>query len=379
METKPGEQPEPRRRRTGKRVPRRTSVGVRGPEALDLLYRLGALTAPHLSQIGGASKSVAQSTLQSLRENGICESRDRPLPWAAEKRGRAPAHYFLSNRSGGAGIVEGAAAAGHETRGKRSRKAAIGRYSYTGVPEHVTHLWLRNEFFCRLLKGARAFEDRALVPTAAIYGEGCPDFPLGQKEGGSSQGTVRPDGRFSFGMPTRDGNDTYTRTFYVEAETHPRRAEALRKTRRHLDAWWSMVGFWKSAAEFAGAGFGPLVFVYPTASLAKGVWEYVSRRIEEDAAGGAAAGFHPLRALRDAFKRMGVQHDPGRYVLFCGLDEIASSRDDGAGAVWGRAYLPLSQYPEEVTGPHDEAVRLADVLIMLYALETSRPVQGGPA
>lgn len=368
------QQPKTKKPHTGRRVPRRTSVGVNGPAATDLLFRLGSLTAPHLAEIASLSKSSAQATLQNLRENGICDQRDKPLPWREERRGRGQAHYFLSKKSGGTGVLEGAASAGVETRGKKSQKKVLDRYSFFGVPEHVTHCWLRNEFYVWLLKGARSFPDRVLVPTGEFYGESCAAFPLGVPGAGSAgreKGTVRPDGRFDFGLPAKRGN-SYVRSFYVEAETNPRRAEAKRKTDRYLEAWWSVIGFGKSPRELVAGGFGPTIFVYPDARVAKGMRDYVRRRLDEEqkAADADPVASSPLKRLRETFVRMGVEHDPGRFILFVGMDEIHAARPgDGAGAVCGAVYRPLVAYPDSVTKDEDGAVVLTDVLRALHGLE----------
>lgn len=164
--------------RTRRRKPRRTSIGINGDVALDLLWRLGTVTTPHLVSFTDMSKTRAQKTLQHLQENGICEQRDRKPSWFA-RRGRAPAHYYLSRGNYGIGILEGAAAAGLEPKGKASIKTAMNRYALFGLPQHVVHAWLRNQFYSLLVEHARsAGQDEADVPVGKLHGESYGGFPL---------------------------------------------------------------------------------------------------------------------------------------------------------------------------------------------------------
>lgn len=370
-----GEKPHTKKRRTGPRVPRRTSVGVNGPVALDLLYRLGSLTKSHLATFADMGKSQAQATLQGLRENKICEQRNQKTK-CSSRRGRAPAHYYLSKRSGGEGILEGAAAAGIETRGKRSQKAALDRYSNFGVPSQVSHVWLRNEYFSWLVTGTREMAGTVVASPATLQGESCADFPLGQKVPGSSSSLVYPDGRFCLRLAHNRSAES-ARSFYVEAENSPRRAEAKRKVENYTNAWRQLIRHGSTTHGMVDAGYGPVVFVYPRGSDALSVRDYVRDRIaREQREDTSEAYLTPLRLLKEAFGRMSILYDPGQFFLFVGLDEIRElGPKDETGAINGVVYLPLYPYPLKEVMDEDGAVRLTSVLTALQRMVY--PPKGG--
>lgn len=369
------------REQARKRKPRRTSVGVNGEIVLDLLWRLGALTTPHLVRFSGISKTQAHEALKHLRENAICEQRDRKPHWFS-RRGRAPAHYYLSRGNYGTGILEGAAAAGLEPRGKASVKAAMDRYALHGLPQHVVHAWLRNEFYSLLVRRAQSAGRReGLVPVGKLHGESFGGVPLRREDLAlPSSGGVFPDGRFNVAFGSKNRGSYYERHYYVEAETRPRRKDAVGKINRYCGAWYDLstritMSGGDGMGRLVGAGFGPVIFVYPHAKDAQAVRDHTRKHFAQTAGGDPfSATSERYATLTDHWHRVGMMGQaPGAFFLFCGLDELASREVDpatGVEVVREPCYLPLEGHAD--AEEEDGRVALMDVALALRRAERGR-------
>ena len=294
---------------------KKTSIGIHGEEALEMLFRLGGCTAGQMEALMDMRPTIARRTLGRLEANGYVTTtadfaryQEKKELTGEEARGRPPDFYYLTPR--------GQDYAGRLAGAEDEREARLA-YKRHGLPGLAAHSSIENRVLLAVTQAAGKEGERKrgwrLGPEDCVC-ESALDYPLRTGEKKSAKGSqvreLYPDGEFAASTPS--GRCVYM----IEVESDLRARRLVRKVQDYAS--------WQMAAEM----------VRPLLLVALSERQAVSMRTacREALAGRNAEG--EFRKWADLFARKGrgraahEQIQAGLLVAFASLQELEEAYGD---------------------------------------------------